>query len=406
MEDSGIKVYAYRWVVLGAFMFINLTIQILWICFAAITGPAAGHYGVSDMQIGLLAMIFMVVYIPTAIPASWIIDRFGFKKGVGLGAFLLGVFGLLRGFLAADYNLVLAATIGIALAQPLLLNSFTTLAAKWFPINERAMVSGLAVAAGFIGTAIGLMLTPYLVTRYGIGSMQMIYGAVTAVSAAVFLALAREAPPTPASPPGFEERALMFDGLKMILRQRDFWFCMFIFFVGIGVFNGVATWIENIVRPRGMTINQAGMLGGLLLIGGIAGAFVIPTLSDKYRKRKSFMLAGMILATPGLTGFTFFDSYPMLLVSVIILGFFMMGLGPIGYQYAAEITYPAPEGTSNGLLVLAGQISVVFIFGMEAMNNAFGSFTPSLLLGVGLMVVNCILISQLKESKLIEEMSE
>jgi hypothetical protein len=40
------------------------------------------------------------------------------------------------------------------------------------------------------------------------------------------------------------------------------------------------------------------------------------------------------------------------------------------------------------------------------MNNAFGSFTPSLLLGVGLMVVNCILISQLKESKLIEEMSE
>jgi MFS family permease len=406
MEDSGIKVYAYRWVVLGAFMFINLTIQILWICFAAITGPAAEHYGVSDMQIGLLAMIFMVVYIPTAIPASWIIDKFGFKKGVGLGAVLLGVFGLLRGLLAHDYNLVLACTIGVALAQPLLLNSFTTLAAKWFPINERAMVSGLAVAAGFIGTAIGLMLTPFLVTKYGIGSMQMIYGVVTAVSAAIFLALAREVPPTPASPPGYEERALIFDGLKMILRQRDFRFCMFIFFVGIGVFNGVATWIENIVRPKGMTINQAGMLGGLLLIGGIAGAFVIPTLSDKYRKRKPFMLAGMILATPGLLGFTFFNSYPLLLVSVGILGFFMMGLGPIGYQYGAEITYPAPEGTSNGLLVLAGQISVVFIFGMEAMNNAFGSFTPSLLLGVGLMVVNCILISQLKESKLIEEMSE
>ena len=51
-EDSGIQVYGYRWVVLGAFMFINVTIQILWICFAPIAGPAAEHYQVSDMDIG------------------------------------------------------------------------------------------------------------------------------------------------------------------------------------------------------------------------------------------------------------------------------------------------------------------------------------------------------------------
>ena len=32
---------AYRWVVLAVFMFINLTIQMLWITYAPITGPAA-----------------------------------------------------------------------------------------------------------------------------------------------------------------------------------------------------------------------------------------------------------------------------------------------------------------------------------------------------------------------------
>lgn len=405
-DESGVKVYAYRWVVLGAFMSINLTIQILWICFAPITGPAAEYYGVSDMDIGILAMSFMVVYIIAFIPASLIIDKFGFRKGVGLGAALLGVFGALRGFLSYDYHLVLACTVGVALAQPLLLNSFTTLAAKWFPFRERASVSGLAVAANFIGTAIGLMLTPYLSTKYGIGPMQMIYGAITALSSVLFLVLAREAPPTPASPPGYVERALMLDGLKLMMKMRDFWICLFVFFVGFGVFNGVATWIENIVRPKGMTINQAGMLGGLLLIGGILGAFVIPPLSDRYGRRKPFLLVGMILATPGLVGFTFFDSYPLLLASVGVLGFFMMGLGPIGYQYAAEITYPAPEGTSNGLLVLSGQISVVFIFGMEAMNNAFGSFTPALLLGAAMMVINCILIVMVKESKLIDELKK
>ncbi len=405
-EISGVRVYPYRWAVLGAFMFINLTIQILWICFAPISVLAAEHYGVSDMDIGILAMTFMVVYIVAFIPASWIIDRYGFQKGVGLGAALLGIFGLLRGFLAHDYNLVLASTAGVALAQPLLLNSYTTLAAKWFPIQERATATGLAMAANFIGTAIGLMLTPYLATKYGIEKTQMIYGVVTAASCALFIVLAREKPPTPASPPGYVERALMLDGLKIMIKTLDFWICMFVFFVGFGVFNGLATWIENIVRPKGMDVGQAGMIGGLLLIGGILGAFVIPTLSDKLGRRKPFMLGGMILATPGLVGFTIFDSYSMLLVSAAALGFFMMGLGPIGYQYAAEITYPAPEGTSNGLLVLSGQVSVVFIFGMEAMNGAFGSFTPSLLLGVAMMAVNCLLIALLKESKLIGELRD
>ena len=31
-------------------------------------------------------------------------------------------------------------------------------------------------------------------------------------------------------------------------------------------------------------------------------------------------------------------------------------------QYAAEVTYPTPEGTSNGLVQLCGQCSVVFVY--------------------------------------------
>ena len=403
MEAEGVKILGYRWVILGAFMFINLTIQILWICFAPISGMAAAHYGVSDMRIGLLAMIFMVVYIPTSIPASWLIDKFGFRKAVGFGAVLLGVFGLLRAFLADDYEKVFLCTIGIALAQPLILNSYTTMAAKWFPIGERASASGMAMAACFIGTAIGLMLTPYLATKYGIASTQMIYGIITAFSALIFLVLVRESLPTPQSSMEQGEKALMFEGIRIVLKNRDLWFGLIMFFVGNGIFNGVATWIEDIVRPKGMTIGQAGILGGVLLIGGIFGAAVIPTLSDRYRRRKPFMLLGIICAIPGLLGFTFFHTYLSLLASIFALGFFMIGVAPIAFQYAAEITFPMPEGTSNGLLMLVGQLSVVFIFAMAAMNKWLGSFKPSLLLGVGLMVVNCVLISQLHESKLLDQ---
>ena len=90
------KIYPYRWVVLAAFMFINLTIQILWISYAPITGPAAEYYGVTDLQIGLLAMSFMIAFIPLSIPVSWVIDTYGFRIAVSIGAVLMGVFAFSR----------------------------------------------------------------------------------------------------------------------------------------------------------------------------------------------------------------------------------------------------------------------------------------------------------------------
>jgi hypothetical protein len=36
----------------------------LWIAYAPITSPAAQFHGVSDLQIGLLAMTVMIAFIP------------------------------------------------------------------------------------------------------------------------------------------------------------------------------------------------------------------------------------------------------------------------------------------------------------------------------------------------------
>ncbi|MEI7615243.1 MAG: MFS transporter, partial [Actinomycetota bacterium] len=177
----------------------------------------------------------------------------------------------------------------------------------------------------------------------------------------------------------------------------------FLFLVGMGVFNGISTWIESIVRPKGFGISQAGNLGGALLIGGIVGAAIIPLLSDKLHKRKVFLLAGVALSIPGLIGVTFTSSYWLLIISMFVLGFFLMSLAPVGYQYAAEITHPAPEGTSNGLLNLAGQASVIFIYGMEVFKNKDGSFTTSLLLFAGLLVLCVFLILGMKESSLVKK---
>ena len=134
-----------------------------------------------------------------------------------------------------------------------------------------------------------------------------------------------------------------------------------------------------------------------MLVGGLIGAVLIPSFSDKQHKRQRYLYLGFALAIPGLLGLTFATSYWLLLVSSFWLGFFLVSTFPVGMQYAAEITHPTPEGTSNGMVQLFGQAAVVFVYIMEAMKSSDGSFTPSLLFAVALLVVSVLLISQMKD---------
>jgi len=384
-------------VVLLAFVIIAVMTQVLWITFAPITSAAAQFYHTSDLMIGLLSVSFMIVFIFVFFPSAYVIDTWGFKKAVGIGAILTAVFGLSRGIFASNFTLVLISQIGIAIGQPFVIGAITKIAARWFPIEERATASGFGTLALYLGPLLAMLITPLLVLRIGIVRMLLAYGIVSAAAAAFFLLVAREHPPTPAGP---DERALMLDGLKSMLRQRDFIFLMIIFFVGLGLFNSVSTWIEEIVRPRGFSISQAGMLGGLMLLGGIIGAVIISIISDQSRRRKPFILMALIGLIPGLMGMTYLTSYWLLLLSGFAFGFFLLSAGPVGFQYGAELTHPAPEGTSNILLLVVGQISgIIFIFGMDALKApASGEMTASLLILAGLAVICIVLAAMIRES--------
>jgi len=400
MENTGFKVYGYRWIMLLSFMAIVAVNQLLWITFASITSEAMRFYSVSELSIGLLSLIFLIVYIFVSFPASWVIDTYGIRLAIGIGAALTGLFGLMRGVFASNFNLVLVAQIGIAIGQPFILNAVTTVAARWFPVDERATASGLGSLAVYLGIIIGLALTPYLAISYGMAGMLLIYGIVSIVAMLIFFLFAKERPPSPPCPPEQEARSLVVEGLAKMIRQRDFILLMIIFFVGLGAFNAITTWIEQILRPRGFTVTDAGNAGGIMILGGIVGAVVLPLLSDRYRKRVPFLILAVAGATLGLVGVTYATSKGLLFTSSFIFGLFLLSAGPIGFQYGAESTYPAPEGTSNGLLLLMGQISgIIFILGMDAFKSpATGSMTLPLLVLIGLLVLCLFFAWRLKEA--------
>jgi len=403
-NNSTITTYGYRWVVLFFFSLVTLIIQIQWLTFAPIASEAKAIYSVSSMSIDLLSLIFMIVFVIVCIPASYIIDKFGLKIGVGIGVILTGIFGMMKGIYAADYTMIVIAQVGLAIAQPFIINAATKVAVHWFPVQERATAVGLATLAQFSGIVIAMIATPLLIATntkdvYDLKGMLMTYGIISIVGAVLFLFFVKEYPPTSPGEKNDDDRFdAFFDGIKHIFKQRDMVLVLIMFFIGLGLFNAVSTCIDQICEPKKFTMEQTGLVGGIMLIAGIVGAVVLPMISDKMRKRKIFLILAMALSLPGLIGLTFFGNYTLVLISSAILGFFLLGAGaPVGFQYAAEISYPAPESSSQGLMLMAGQISgILFIVGMNV-----AGMTPFLIAFIVLLLVNVYIGTRLNESKMI-----
>lgn len=317
-KEKGYRVYSSRWLVLMAYMLANMTIQILWISYAPVTTQSSLFYSVSELQIGFFSMIFMIAFIPLSIPISWLIDKFGCKPVVAAGAVITGICGIVRGLAGANFALAIAMTIGMAAAQPVFLNSWTKVSALWFPANERATAVGLLTLANLLGAAVGQVLTPILTETMSIPNVQLYYGLAASTAALLFLALAREKPATPPDASAETERALMLDGLKSALSLKSFRRYLFMAFIGLGIFNGVTTWIEGIVRPRGFDSIQAGMAVAVMLVAGIIGAVVMPALSDKKGRRKPYIIFGLVGGIPGIIGLALAPTYPLLLVSSFV----------------------------------------------------------------------------------------
>lgn len=388
-----------RWGILAVYALLSLILQLQWLTFAPIAREAQAVYGATPFQIDLLSLIFMAVFVVACLPASYFIDRFGLRVGIGLGAVLTGGFGMLKGFGATSYPLVVVAQVGLALAQPLVANSVTKLAANWFPATERATAVGLATLAQFIGIIVAMIVTPTLVGHEGavpdLGSMLLIYGALSAGAALLVLAFLRDRPAGASQADADAERLVAKGGMRTMWRQRDTRLILGIFAIGLGVFNAVSTCIDQLCADKHLDLDQTGLVGGIMFIAGVIGAAFLPIWSDRRRQRRPFLIAALALTGPALAALMLADGFVPLLIASGVLGLFLLGAGaPIGFQYAAEVSHPVPEATSQGLILLVGQVSgIIFIVAI----NLIG-IIPLMGVFVGLALVATALTVALRES--------
>lgn len=398
-EPVRYRAYSYRWVVLSVYMFISALTQLYWLNFSAIDTYLEKNMNISTFNVGMLALVFPIVYIVLAVPAGIIIDRKGFKYGVFIGTVFTGLFSLVRLINPASYTVLLISQIGIAVGQPFVLNGITKLVTIWFPIREEATAVGLGSLSLFVGMIICLGLTPVLVDSVGFKTMLWAYAALGMLGILAFLLLVRSNPPTPARKVIVENTPAM-QGIRHILKIKNFIILGFIALIGIGVFNGLATWLEKILNEiQHISMVDAGAISAVLIFAGTLGCFVIPLLSDKLKKRKPFLIMAALIGMICVVVLMIPMSYTINMVNSIMLGFFLLPALPIMLTMSVEITGAEFAGISVAYLQLMGNAAAIAIVPiMEILRGVGGSHVVSLAFIAVLLFAALIMALRVKET--------
>lgn len=372
----------YRWAVLAAYSVVAGVSQMLWLNFGPLLTLVQKRYSVSELMASMLLLVFPLLYVVFSVPSGALTDKRGYRFSVGLGAVLMAAFSVLRLF-DQSFWFLLAGQVGIAVAQPYVVNGISKLVADWFSEEQGAIANGLGTMGMFLGMALGMALTPELVDAYGLRAAMAVFTGISVASAVAFLALVR---PNPDAPRSAAAAASSTAGFGTLLRNRPLVVLFALAFFGLGVFNGLTTWLEQIVAPHGISSIQAGMIGGMLIVGGIVGAVVIPALSDQLKRRKPFLVLCAAAALASLYPLCTNSHYGVLLALGAVHGFFFMPAFALLLEMCTQIAGVEHSGAATSLLMLAGNAGgVAVIVAMPLVKGDGPDFFPAVVLMVVLM---------------------
>ncbi len=382
-----------RWTVLLAFAALAGISQMLWLNFAPLISFIKSHYNVSESDINWLLTVFPFIYILLSIHSGKVIDRRGYRYSILIGGIFMSVFACLRIF-DSSFSILLIGQIGIAIGQPYILNAISRLVIDWFPKNQQATATGIGTVGMFIGMAFALAATPYLVEHIGFQETLVIMALLTVFFTLIFFLIGI---PNDTNGQNIDLSA-SFSKQLGLLKNKQFILLNIISFLGLGVFNGLTSWIEQILKPYGVSSEQAGYVGGSLIIGGIIGSIVIPVLSDFFGKRKPFILftiiCPLLLTYPLCTS----GHFSHLLIFGSLLGFVFLPAFALLLSVTEELVGQKQSGAATGLLLMAGNLgAVVVIASMQIVKGNHPTWIHSVYFVLILLLICCVLTFYLKE---------
>jgi predicted MFS family arabinose efflux permease len=364
MSTDSTRARGIRWAILIVYALLAACTQLLWLSFAAIDTDSARVLHTDVGTVGDLAAIFPFVYVVLALPVGrWLDTRF--THALAIGAVLTGAGALLRIAAPTSFGVQLAGQFVIAAGQPFVLNSITKVAARYFPQPERATAISIGSVALFLGILASVLIAGPLFSAGGLGLVLTVEAIPSVVAAVLMLVLLRV-------PALYQDDASTAVSLRWLLRDRFMWLLAGLIFIGMGVYNAVATWLQPVLANFGQG-GAAGNLIAVLTAGGIVGAAILPPVVAARDRRRPMLVIALVVSAIAFAATDLRHDIAWLVVWLFAAGFVLMSCLPVVLDWSAVHAGHAREGAAAGFLLMAGNLGgVVLVLVIQAvMGNAY-----------------------------------
>jgi len=241
--------------------------------------PIKADLGLSDTQLGALGGIaFALLYSTLAIPLALLADRTSRTWVITVSLAVWSGFTALCG-LASSFLQLFLFRIGVGVGEAGGVAPSYAVISDYFPPHQRARALSIYSLGIPLGSAGGVLLGGYIAQTVEWRTAFIVVGLLGLVIAPIFRLVVRE----PARPVQSGAPVPVGAVFGILAAKRGFWFLALGAACSSMCGYGVAFWLPSLLmRSFGLDLLGAGQfLGGLLLLGGVAGVLLGGFLGDR-----------------------------------------------------------------------------------------------------------------------------
>jgi sugar phosphate permease len=355
------NVLRYRWLIFWILALGYVLVYFHRLCPAVVAEDMRRDLSAGGGLLGLLGSAYFYPYALMQLPAGLLSDSWGPRKTISLFFGVAFAGSVVLGLAPNVYAAIVGRTI-VGVGVAMLFVPTLKVLAEWFRVKEFAMMTGILMAMGGIGSYSAATPLAYISNWIGWRQSFVLVGIFTLVLGVLVWAFVRDRPAdkgwpalTESSGPAAESIPLI-QGVKMVLSQPRFWplsswffFTCAIFFSFIGLWGG-----PFLMQIYGLSKAQAGHILSMAAIGMIGGSPLLSYLSNnlfKARKPVLILTSLFICTTTGILYF-FIQSIPVVMLYLICLGIgiFAGAAVTIGFTTNKELFPVSIAGTATGLV--------------------------------------------------------
>ncbi len=341
---------------------------------------AADRFGASPGVLSTFVVLQIVVYACAQVPAGLLLDRFGSKALILVGAALMASGQLVLAF-TESLPAAIAARAVLGLGDALTFISVLRLVPHWFSARQVPLVTQLTGICGQLGQVLSAIPFFSLLTGEGWTVAYVSVAAIGVLSMVLTIALIKNTPNGHAVPTQTMSIRETLASVKTVWLRPG---TRLGFFTHMGTQFSVTVFalmwgVPYLTVAQGLSPGAAGGLLTISVVAGICAGIAIGIFTGRKPHRRSRLVLAIIgsnavawtvvLALPGQA--------PLWLLVVLIVVISVGGPGSmVGFDFARTFNPSATLGTAQGMVNMGGFVASLLV--MQAMGmilDAAGDFS-------------------------------